>query len=244
MAAHIVLAGPGPDPLDACDIQPADSSRSAEDHDRFGGLVYTDSMSMDAVAKMVEPGEGAVRALLAGADQCCTRRIRSPPSTASRRRWRGDVCRQRRSTASVEPRAAREGLGRVAPAARDRLTRCRRDRRRARERRRGGLCPVCHAGQRRPPASAADVPRDAPILYCRCSTTLPAGRIAAPSRTFSRAEEALAERDVDQVSVTPMSSSIWSAPSRRATVPSVRIVFRAFDVGQRPMDLGPSWVRL
>ena len=35
----------------------------------FGGLVYTDSMSMDAVAKMVAPGEAAVRALLAGADQ-------------------------------------------------------------------------------------------------------------------------------------------------------------------------------
>ena len=35
----------------------------------FGGLVYTDSMSMDAVAKMVPPDEGAVRAVLAGADQ-------------------------------------------------------------------------------------------------------------------------------------------------------------------------------
>jgi beta-glucosidase-like glycosyl hydrolase len=34
----------------------------------FGGLVYTDSMSMDAVAKMLPPGEGAVRAVLGGAD--------------------------------------------------------------------------------------------------------------------------------------------------------------------------------
>jgi len=35
----------------------------------FGGLVYTDSMSMAAVARMVPPDEGAVRAFVAGADQ-------------------------------------------------------------------------------------------------------------------------------------------------------------------------------
>src|ERR1019366_6071145 len=35
----------------------------------FSGLVYTDSMSMEAVTRMVSPEEGAVRALLAGADQ-------------------------------------------------------------------------------------------------------------------------------------------------------------------------------
>src|SRR5205807_2919453 len=35
----------------------------------FAGIVYTDSLSMDAVAKMVPPDEAAVRAVLAGADQ-------------------------------------------------------------------------------------------------------------------------------------------------------------------------------
>ncbi len=34
----------------------------------FDGLVYTDSMSMEAVARLTTPGEGAVRAVLAGAD--------------------------------------------------------------------------------------------------------------------------------------------------------------------------------
>ena len=69
MAAHIVLPA-----LDAAPSTPATFSRPIL-HDLlrtqmgFGGLVYTDSMSMDAVAKMVAPGEGAVRALLAGADQ-------------------------------------------------------------------------------------------------------------------------------------------------------------------------------
>jgi beta-N-acetylhexosaminidase len=35
----------------------------------FSGLIYTDSMSMDAVTRLVTPAEGAVRAVLAGADQ-------------------------------------------------------------------------------------------------------------------------------------------------------------------------------
>jgi len=69
MAAHIVLPA-----LDPAASTPATFSRPIL-HDLlrtemgFGGLVYTDSMSMDAVAKMVTPDEGAVRALLAGADQ-------------------------------------------------------------------------------------------------------------------------------------------------------------------------------
>jgi beta-glucosidase-like glycosyl hydrolase len=34
----------------------------------FNGLIYTDSMTMDAVEKMLPPGEAAVRALKAGND--------------------------------------------------------------------------------------------------------------------------------------------------------------------------------
>ncbi len=36
---------------------------------KFQGVVYTDSMSMDAVVKLASPGEAAVRAVMAGADQ-------------------------------------------------------------------------------------------------------------------------------------------------------------------------------
>ena len=69
MAAHIELPA-----LDPAPSTPATFSRPIlQDLLRreigFSGLVYTDSMSMDAVAKMVRPEEGAVRALLAGADQ-------------------------------------------------------------------------------------------------------------------------------------------------------------------------------
>jgi beta-N-acetylhexosaminidase len=69
MAAHIVLPA-----LDAASSTPATFSRPIL-HDLlrqelgFGGLVYTDSMSMDAVARMLPPDEAAVRAVLAGADQ-------------------------------------------------------------------------------------------------------------------------------------------------------------------------------
>ena len=69
MAAHIVLPALDPSPS-----TPATFSRPIL-HDLlrteigFGGLVYTDSMSMDAVTRLVAPDEGAVRAFLAGADQ-------------------------------------------------------------------------------------------------------------------------------------------------------------------------------
>jgi beta-N-acetylhexosaminidase len=69
MAAHIELPA-----LDAAPSTPATFSRPIL-HDLlrqelgFGGLVYTDSMSMDAVARMLPPDEAAVRAVLAGADQ-------------------------------------------------------------------------------------------------------------------------------------------------------------------------------
>jgi beta-N-acetylhexosaminidase len=69
MAAHIVLPA-----LDPAPSTPATFSRVIlQDLLRremgFGGLVYTDSMSMDAVARMLPPGDAAVRAVLAGADQ-------------------------------------------------------------------------------------------------------------------------------------------------------------------------------
>src|SRR5262249_11927712 len=69
MAAHIELPA-----LDPAPSMPATFSKSIlrdllRQDIGFGGLLYTDSMSMDAVSKMVAPGEGAVRAFAAGADQ-------------------------------------------------------------------------------------------------------------------------------------------------------------------------------
>jgi len=69
MAAHIELPA-----LDAAPSTPATFSapiltQLVRKDLGFHGLVYTDSMSMEAVTKIVPPDEGAVRAFLAGADQ-------------------------------------------------------------------------------------------------------------------------------------------------------------------------------
>src|SRR5262249_59992188 len=67
MAAHIVLPA-----LDSAPESPATFSEKMltgllRKELGFDGLVYTDSMTMDAVSKMVAPGEGGVRAFAAGA---------------------------------------------------------------------------------------------------------------------------------------------------------------------------------
>ena len=69
MAAHIELPA-----LDAAPSTPATFSapilRDVLRRDlAFHGLVYTDSLSMDAVTRIATPGEAAARAVLAGADQ-------------------------------------------------------------------------------------------------------------------------------------------------------------------------------
>lgn len=67
MVAHIELPA-----LDAT-AGPATFSRAVvtgllRDEMRFGGLVVTDAMKMDAITRMVGPGEAAVKAVQAGAD--------------------------------------------------------------------------------------------------------------------------------------------------------------------------------
>jgi len=98
MAAHIVLPA-----LDPAPSTPATFSRPIL-HDLlrtemgFGGLVYTDSMSMDAVARMVPPEEGAVRALLAGADQV----LHSPDPIAAFNGIKAAIASGRLSAAQID----------------------------------------------------------------------------------------------------------------------------------------------
>ena len=69
MAAHIVMPALDPAASTPATFSPLILRDLLRGELRFDGLLYTDSMSMDAVAKMVTPEEGAVRAVLAGADQ-------------------------------------------------------------------------------------------------------------------------------------------------------------------------------
>ncbi|HJZ76254.1 MAG TPA: glycoside hydrolase family 3 protein [Vicinamibacterales bacterium] len=186
MAAHIELPS-----LDPAPQTPATFSRPIL-HDLlrqdlgFAGLVYTDSMSMDAVAKMVPPGEGAVRALAAGADQVlhspdpvaafsgvrqalATGRLAQEHVDASVRRVlraKAAVGLHRRRTIDLEGVPAMVG-GRAHDAiAQDAFTRS---------------MTLVKDDRRQVPLA---VPRDAPILYLSVLDYPSGWEIAAPSRTF------------------------------------------------------------
>ncbi|MBI2834434.1 MAG: hypothetical protein HYX76_08410 [Acidobacteria bacterium] len=69
MTSHIELPALDPDPGQPTTFSQKIVSGLLRNELGFRGLVYTDSMSMLAVAKMMPPAEAAVRAFLAGADQ-------------------------------------------------------------------------------------------------------------------------------------------------------------------------------
>jgi len=69
MAAHIVMPALDPAPSTPATFSASILRNLLRADLGFTGLVYTDSMSMDAVSKIAPPDEAAVRAVLAGADQ-------------------------------------------------------------------------------------------------------------------------------------------------------------------------------
>jgi beta-glucosidase-like glycosyl hydrolase len=186
MAAHIELPA-----LDPAPQTPATFSRPIL-HDLlrqelgFGGLVYTDSMSMDAVAKMVTPDEGAVRALAAGADQV----LHSPDPIAAftgikraiasgrlaQTQIDESVRRVLRAKASVGLHRARaidlEAVpSKVGGRAHDAIA----------EEAFTRAITLVKDDRRHVPLTA---PRDAPILYLSVLDYPSGWQIAAPSRTF------------------------------------------------------------
>lgn len=248
MAAHIVLPS-----LDPASSTPATFSRPIL-HDLlrtemgFGGLVYTDSMSMDAVARMVSPDEGAVRALLAGADQV----LHSPDPIAAfdgikaalasgrvaQARIDASVERVLRAKASVGLHVQRvidldavpSTVGGRAhdAAAQDAFARA---------------ITLVKDDRRQVPLT---VPREAPILYLSILDYPSGWQIAAPSRTFI---PELKKRwpNVTSIEVsdhTPMSELDLVravAPRYLAVVASV---FVRSTSGSGRLDLGPELVRL
>ena len=186
MAAHIELPA-----LDPAPQTPATFSRPIL-HDLlrqelgFGGLVYTDSMSMDAVAKMVAPDEGAVRALAAGADQV----LHSPDPIAAFAGIKRAIASGRLAQAQID-----ESVRRVLRAkASVGLHRTRAIDLEAVPSKVGGRAHDAIAEEaftraitlvkddrRHVPLTA---PRDAPVLYLSVLDYPSGWQIAAPSRTF------------------------------------------------------------
>ena len=185
MAAHIELPS-----LDAAPSTPATFSAPIL-HDLlrrdlgFHGLVYTDSLSMDAVTKIVPPGEAAVRAVLAGADQV----LHSPDPIAAFNGLKAAVTGGRISTARLDESVdrvlrAKASLGlqnqrlidldavpaNVGGRAHEAI---------AQEAAQRSLTLVKDDRHAVPLA----VPRDAPILYLSVVDYPSGWQIAAPSRT-------------------------------------------------------------
>ena len=248
MAAHIVLPA-----LDPAPSTPATFSRPIL-HDLlrtemgFRGLVYTDSMSMDAVAKMVPPDEGAVRAMLAGADQV----LHSPDPIAAFNGIKAAMASGRLSASQIESSVervlrAKASVGLHLQRAID-------------------LDAVpSNIGGRAHEASAAEafsrsitlvrdakndlplrVPRDAAILYLSVLDYPSGWQIAAPSRTFipelkKRWANVTSIEVSDRTPLSELDLVRAIAPRYGAVVASV---FVRSTSGSGRLDLGADLVRL
>jgi beta-N-acetylhexosaminidase len=248
MAAHIVLPA-----LDPAPSTPATFSRPIL-HDLlrtkmgFAGLVYTDSMSMDAVSKMVSPDEGAVRAFAAGADQV----LHSPDPIAAFKGLKAALAGGRITQAQIDASVERVLRAKAAvglhaqrtidldavPAAvggrtRDAV---------AQEAFAKSITLVKDDRRQVPLA----VPRDVPILYLSVLDYPSGWQIAAPSRTFipelkKRWANVTAIEVSDHTPISELDVVRAVAPRYGAVVASV---FVRSTSGSGRLDLGPELVRL
>jgi len=248
MAAHIELPALDPAPSTPATFSKPILHDLLRDDLGFRGLVYTDSMSMDAVAKMVAPDEGAVRALLAGADQV----LHSPDPAAAFTGIKKAIASGRIAPARVD-----DAVGRVLRAKASLGLHLRRA---------IDLDAVpASVGGRAHDAAAQDafaravtlvkddrrqvplaVPRDAPILYLSVLDYPSGWQIAAPSRTFiPELRKRLPQVTAIEVSDhTPMSELdlVRAVAPRYAAV--VAAVFVRSTSGSGRLDLHAELVRL
>jgi beta-N-acetylhexosaminidase len=247
MAAHIVLPALDPTP-DAPATFSARVLGLLRSDLGFRGLLYTDSMSMDAATKIAAPGETAVRAFAAGADVV----LHSPDPIAafqslkdavssgrvSRSRLDESVNRILRAKASlglhknrlVDLDAVVSNVGGRAHAAI------------AQEAATRSLTLIKDARNSVP----LTVPRDAPLLYLSVLDYPSGWRIAAPSRAF------IPELRKRWPQVTAIELSDRTSPADldmvRATAPRYNAIVAAVFVrttsGSGRMDLSPELARL
>jgi beta-glucosidase-like glycosyl hydrolase len=185
MAAHIELPS-----FDATPSTPATFSAPIL-HDLlrrdlgFQGLVYTDSLSMDAITKIVPPGEAAVRAVLAGADQV----LHSPDPIAAFNGLKAAVSSGRLSRARLDDSVDRVLRAKASLRLHDRRL-LDLDEVAASVGGRAHQSVAQEASQRSLTLVKDDrhavplgIPRDAPVLYLSVVDYPSGWQIAAPSRT-------------------------------------------------------------
>ena len=214
----------------------------------FGGLVYTDSMSMDAITKLESPGEAAVRAVVAGADQV----LHSPDPIAAFRSLRGAVNDGRISRAQLDASVTRIlrakaslGLHTKRSVDLDAVPTNVGGRQHlaiAREASERSMTLVKDERNQVP----LTISRDAPILYLSVLDYPSGWQIAAPSRTFipelkKRWPQVTAVEVSDRTPIAELDFVRATAPRFGAIVAAV---FVRANSGSGRLDLSAECVRL
>ena len=248
MTAHIQLPA-----LDASEFSPATLSQPIvtgllRGQLKFDGLIYTDSMGMDAVARRLPPGEAAARAIKAGNDIV----LHSPDDDAAVAGIKVAVEKGEISQAQLDASVrrilgakARLGLHKTRLVSLDDVSKIV-----------GGRAhgSVAQELSKRSITLVKDdrnqvplrVPREASLLYLSILDYSSGWRIAAPSRTIlpgirQRWPATTAIELSDRSTMSEIDLVRVSAPRYDAIVASVFV--RAASASGR-MDLAPSLVRL
>jgi beta-N-acetylhexosaminidase len=248
MTAHIQLPA-----LDPAEFSPATLSSPVvtgllRNELKFDGLVYTDSMGMEAITKRLSPGDAAARAIVAGNDVV----LHSPDDAAAVAGIkdavaRGDISASRldQSVRRILRAKARLGLhtSRLVPLAEvaDRVG-GRAHAQVARDVSARSLTLLKDDRQQIP----LRVPRDASVLYLSVLDYPSGWRIAAPSRTFipelRRRWPNLTAIELSDRSTTSELDLVRATAARYDAV-VVSVFVRAASSSGR-MDLAPALVKL
>jgi beta-N-acetylhexosaminidase len=248
MAAHIELPALDPAPSTPATFSKAILQDLLRKEMGFGGVVYTDSMSMDAVARMLPPAEAAIRAFVAGADQI----LHSPDPIAAFTGIRGAVASGRITAAQLDASVGRVlrakasvGLhlqraidldavpvkvgGRAHQAiAQEAFTRA---------------ITLVKDDREQVPLTVA---RDTPVLYLSILDYLSGWQIAAPSRTFipelKKRWPNVTSIEVSDHTPKPELDLVRAVAARYGAI--VASVFVRASSGSGRLDLGPDLVRL
>jgi len=248
MVAHIELPA-----LDPADFSPATLSAPIvtgllRGEMKFQGLVFTDSMGMDAIAKRLSPGEAAVRAIQAGNDVV----LHSPDDAAAVAALKGAVQAGKITVAQVDASVrrllqakARLGLYKTRTVPLDDVPK-----------RVGGRQSAVIAQQLSQKSITLikddrnqvplRVPREASVLYLSLLDYPANWRIAAPSRTFlpelRKRWPIGASIELTDRSTTEEIELVRASATRYDAI--VVSVFVRASSGSGRMDLAPALVKL
>jgi len=247
MVAHVELPALDPEKGPATFSRPVVTGLLRHDL-AFGGLIVTDSMKMDAITRMVEPGEAAVRAVAAGADLV----LDSPDPVAAFRGVRAAVDSGRIDRAQLEASVrrvleakARLGLHHTRRVPIESVSLAvggRQHQAVARTISEQSITLIKDEGGRVP----LRLPASASVLYLSVLDYLSGWRIAAPSRTIiPELKSRWAATEAVEVSdrSTPNELDLVRAMAARYDAVITGVFVRASS-GSGRLDLAPGVVRL